>query len=195
VGRLPKLTRDDILDAALCLVADGGPAAVTIDAIAAALGGNVGSIYHRFPSKSAILATLWLRCARNGRQGFLKAARLPDVDEAVLSCITHYPRWARKSLGEARLMAAFGREQLVGAWPEHLEAELAGVNQELDDALDQLTARRFGQPTRAQRNAITTALLDLPAGAIRRHLLAGRPPPATVDPLITAASLAYLEAL
>ena len=41
--------------------------------------------------------------------------------------------------------------------------------------------------------AITFAVLDLPAGAIRRHLIAGRPAPRSLDSPILAAARAALD--
>jgi AcrR family transcriptional regulator len=192
MGRPPKFTNDLVLDGALRVVTASGPATVTIDSVAAELGGNVGSIYHRFPSKDALLALLWLRCARAGHQGFVTATRLDDVNEAVQACVLHYPRWSRKAPAEASVLAAFGREQLVSTWPDDLAAELATVNHELVAALDTLSRRRFGHPTRRQRAAMTTALLDVPAGAIRRYLLAGKPPPHALDELLVAGANAML---
>ncbi|MEJ7734392.1 MAG: TetR family transcriptional regulator [Polyangiaceae bacterium] len=48
-GRPAKFDREELLDAALALVAEGGPAALTLAALARAAGAPTGSIYHRFP--------------------------------------------------------------------------------------------------------------------------------------------------
>ena len=51
------------------------------------------------------------------------------------------------------------------------------------------------QRSPARRRAVTLAVLDLPSSAIRRYLLAGRPPPATLDAPILAAARAALNAV
>ncbi len=57
--RTARFTEDDFIDAAISLVAEGGPAAATMQAIARRTGAPTGSIYHRFDSRSAILGAAW----------------------------------------------------------------------------------------------------------------------------------------
>ena len=53
--------REEILDAAEQLMLEVGPAAASIQDIAKRAGSSVGSIYHFFPTKEAILAALFTR--------------------------------------------------------------------------------------------------------------------------------------
>ena len=62
------------------------------------------------------------------------------------------------------------------------------------DALDVFTGRWFGDAEPDHRRLITFAVLDLPSGAIRRYLVAGRPPPRALDDSILAAARAALDA-
>ncbi len=59
--RLAKFTDDNIINAAIALVAHCGVASVSIAAIAGKAGAPTGSVYHRFESRGAILARAWLR--------------------------------------------------------------------------------------------------------------------------------------
>jgi AcrR family transcriptional regulator len=59
---------DCILDAAEQLIADVGVAATTTNAIAERSGASVGSIYHFFPGKDAILVALARRYAERMRE-------------------------------------------------------------------------------------------------------------------------------
>jgi hypothetical protein len=43
-------------------------------------------------------------------------------------------------------------------------------------------------------DVLTFALFDVPYAAVRRHLAANQSPPARLDPLITTASFAVLDA-
>jgi AcrR family transcriptional regulator len=194
VPRPARFDRDAILDAALRVAATHGPAGVTTDAVADEMGGHVGSIYYRFPTKDHLLAGLWLRAARAGQAGLLDALARDDLGEAFTASVLHYPRWSRDQTAAAQMLAAHGREQVIPRWPDELTAELDVVNDRLISALDEFTRRWFGDADPGHRRTITFAVLDLPAGAIRRYLVAGRPAPRSLDTPILAAARAALEA-
>lgn len=76
--------REEILDAAEQLMLEVGPAAASIQDIAKRAGSSVGSIYHFFPTKEAILAALKARHEAEGeevvariRENVAAAATLP----------------------------------------------------------------------------------------------------------------------
>ena len=153
------------------------------------MGGHAGSIFYRFPTKDHLLAALWMRCARAGQAGLFHSLAHDDVEEALDAAVLHYPRWSRRNPAPARILAAYGREQFTPRWPEELAAALETVNNDLAAAVDShrpLVRRRH--PCR--RRAVTFAVLDLPASAIRRYLLAGRTPPTSLDPPVLAAARA-----
>jgi AcrR family transcriptional regulator len=56
--RQPEVRPDQILDAAQRLLLETGPAATTMDAVAAAAGVGKGTIYHYYASKSDLLSAL-----------------------------------------------------------------------------------------------------------------------------------------
>lgn len=191
--RPPRYDEDAILDAALrSITRVGGPPNVSLDAVAAEMGGNSGSIYYRFPSRDHLFARLWIRCALRGQVGMITALDNPDLDTAFTEGALHYPRWAREDLAAAQVLATQSREVLITQWPEDLAAELAAVNQNLARAVRGFTHRRFGSANREHLQATTFAMLDLPTAAIRRYLLAGKSPPASLDPVILAAATAAL---
>ncbi|WP_060574043.1 MULTISPECIES: TetR/AcrR family transcriptional regulator [unclassified Pseudonocardia] len=192
--RPARFDQDTILDAALRVIAAHGPAGMTVEAVAGEMGGHVGSIYYRFPTKDHLLARLWIRCARTGQAGMIAALSVEDVETALRTAVLHYPRWAREDRPAAQVLAAYGREQLSPHWPDDLAAELATVNDDLAAAVSRFTGSWYGEVTPARRRAATLALLDLPGAAIRRYLLAGRPPPSGLDAVILAASRAALDA-
>jgi AcrR family transcriptional regulator len=195
VPRPARFDRDAILDAALRVAGARGPTGVTTDAVATEMGGHVGSIYYRFPTKDHLLAGLWLRAARAGQAGLLDALTRDDLDEALVGSVLHYPRWARDQTASAQILAAYGREQVTPHWPDELAEDLDVVNDGLVRALDDFTARWFGDPTPDRRRTVTLAVLDVPSGAIRRYLVGGRPPPRSLDGPILAAARAALGAV
>lgn len=69
--RPPRFDAPALLDAALKLAATGGPAAVTMAAVAKSAGAPSGSVYHRFPDRPALLSALWLRTLGGFQRGFL----------------------------------------------------------------------------------------------------------------------------
>jgi AcrR family transcriptional regulator len=184
MGRPAKFTRDQILDSAARLVATEGPTAASVTAIASELGAPSGSIYHRFESRELMMAELWIRTVRRAQPGFVLALAQSDLGVAAHDAVLHIPRWSRSNLTDATVAVMYRREDLAARWPAELGAELATLNQPLEDAIDRF-ARRLseagGTPTTAE---VVFALIDMPAAAVRRYLLRGRPPPKSIDHLV-----------
>ncbi|MEU8302414.1 TetR/AcrR family transcriptional regulator [Actinomadura sp. NPDC048955] len=183
MGRPAKFGEDRILDAALAVTAEGGPAAATIAAIAERLGAPSGSLYHRFGSRDLLLATLWTRCVRRFQDGFVAALDAGDAEAAAL----HTPRWCRGHPAEAAVLLLHRRRDLAAAWPAELAAPLEALNARAADALS-----AFARAGGTDRDRVVFATVDVPYGAVRRHLLDRRPPPPEVDELIVTACRAVL---
>jgi AcrR family transcriptional regulator len=184
VGRPAKFDSEQILDITLRIIADGGPGQATVAAIAQRLGAPSGSIYHRFESRDLLLARLWIRTVRSAQEGFVAALALPDLDQAALEAALHIPRWSRQHLPEATVLLLYRREDLVDRWPEELGPQVAELNKGMEAAVRDFTRRWFGRITPTSLETVAFALVDTPYGASRRYLLAGKPPPPTVDELI-----------
>ena len=73
-----KHDSDGILDAARTLVLRDGPRAASVAAIARESGAPVGTLYHRFGSRDAVLAAAWLRALERFQAGALAAGADPD---------------------------------------------------------------------------------------------------------------------
>jgi AcrR family transcriptional regulator len=178
MGRPAKFSQTQILDAAVEIAAEGGPGAVTMAAISARLGAPTGSLYHRFGSRDLLLAELWLRGVREFQRGFAAALAAGDAEAAAL----HTPRWCREHPAEAAVLLLHRREDLAAQWPAELGDDLAALNAQVATALDEFTAGRPG----LDRERLVFAVIDVPYGAVRRHLMARRSPPPLVDDLIIA---------
>lgn len=194
VGRTAKFTEDDVLDAALAVIATQGPAGATINAIAARLDAPVGSIYHRFRSRDLLLARLWIRSIRRFQAGFI-AALAPEGDPLVagLDAALHVVRWSRQHTEEARVMVLYRREDLAARWPAELGDELARLNGAVEAAVAAYARRRYGRSDPESLRRVAFALVDIPYAAARRSLLAGEAPPPFVDELVRTAVRAVLD--
>lgn len=187
MARPSKFTEEQMFDAALRLVASGGPGAATIAGLAETLGAPVGSIYHRFRSRDLLLARLWLRTIKGFQRGFLDALADDDLDRAALRAARYVVRWIREHLDEARLLLLYRREDLLATrWPEDLTADLATLNTDVEAALRAHTRQRYGRDDPDALGRVMFALVDVPYAAARRHLAAGKPPPPAVDDLVAA---------
>lgn len=194
MGRPAKYTEDQILDSALAVAAAGDPISTTVAAIAAGLGAPIGSIYHRFASRELLLAHLWIRTVKEFHQGFLTALANEDLDAAADDAALHVVRWSRTHLPKAQLLVLHRREALAARWPAELGPPLARLNTAVESALTDYARRRYGSAGGAEQQRVVFALVDLPAAAVKRHLMNDRPPPSSVDRLVTAASRCVLAA-
>jgi AcrR family transcriptional regulator len=193
VGRPQLHSEDAILDAARALVLEGGARSATVTAIADASGAPKGSIYHRFTSLDDLLAEMWIRAVRRSQREFIDALQDADpVAAAVAGALAIYD-FAARDQGDARLLAALRREDLMASVDSpRLRRELEDLNRPLEAAIRDLTRRLFGRG--GARNLETTifAVVDLPMGALRRHLIAGAPLPKTLRAQLEAAVRAAL---
>ncbi|WP_067685866.1 TetR/AcrR family transcriptional regulator [Nocardia jejuensis] len=185
MGRAAKYDSEAILDAALTLVAEGGPQAATIGAIAGRLGAPTGSIYHRFASRELILAELWIREIGRFQTGFIQALDSGDAEAAAL----HGVRWSRTHTAEATVLMLYRREDLCDRWPAELGARLRTIN---DSAAVAYRGFLALHPD-IDPHRLDFAIFDLPFGAVRRHLAEGRPPPGWTDDLVRVAVKSILE--
>jgi AcrR family transcriptional regulator len=195
VPRPERHSVDMILDVSRDLVLRDGARSVTIDRIVATSGAPKGSLYYRFSTVDDLLATMWLRAVRRSQDRFLQqlTARGDAVEAAVAAGLAIHD-FAHEAPADARLLAALRREDLVGEVTDPaLVVALQEVNDRLFKALTALARRLYGRATRDAVERTTCAVVDLPMGAIRRHLVGGVAVPANVRPQLTAAVRAALR--
>lgn len=180
--------KDAILDAARALVLEHGVQNATVTAISAESGAPVGSLYHHFGSRDDLVAQLWIRAVRRSQATFLAAASDPDAEAAAVGSALSIHDFAQANRPDARLLVSFRREDLLhDARSPRSIATLEDLNRPLGAAVTDLARRCFGRATRDTIERTTFAVIDLPFGAIRRHLVANSEfPPALRDQLRAA---------
>jgi len=176
-----KFSQEDFLAAALAIVAEQGPSAVTVGSISERLQSPTGSFYHRFASRDVLLGELWLRTVLEFQQGVRAAIDAGDGLRAAL----HTPAWVREHLDKARLLLLYHRDDFVhGEWPEQLREGAAALTQGVQTGSARYARLVFGRAGAEERRLAQFLLSEVPLAAVRQHLLRREPPPPLVDDLI-----------
>lgn len=183
-----------MLDAARDLLLEDGSRAATVEAIAAASGAPTGSIYHRFGSRDELITRLWMRAVYRSQASFVAAIEEPDPREAGIAAALSIIDFCREHPADAQLLASFGREELIVATPEGaLAEELRALNRPVERAVSDLARRLYGKRTRAALDRTLLAVFDLPYGASRRYLVAGRKLPRSLRAELREAVSAVID--
>ena len=192
--RPAKFPEDKILRAASKIVADDGPNAATITAIATAIGAPSGSIYHRFRTRDELLGRLWLTKAAFFQDSFAKALEHPEPRQAALQAALSLPRSVRADFIGARIMLLHRREDFLSErWPPDMKKEATRLGEQVRTLLADCSQRLFGSSTKASRLKTSFAIVDVPFAAVRRYVGANEIPPPEVDLLIATAVTAILD--
>jgi AcrR family transcriptional regulator len=195
MARPARYEADDILDAVQRLVLENGVGGLTVSAIARASGAPVGSLYHRFGSLDELLAELWVRAAQRSQVSFLAAVDAAASPlAAALAGAQSILDFAEHEPADARLLLSFRREDLIDAARRPpLTRSLRDLNRPIDVAVTTLAQGLFGAADRPAVERTLLAVFDIPHGAIRRHLIAGRRLPPQLRRQVSAAVRAVLE--
>ena len=173
-----KFDPADFVDAALVLLSEGGPSAVTMSAIARRSGAPTGSIYHRFPSRSAVVAAAWLR-ALGGFAGEIETALASGAGRTASALVG----WSRAHPREARALFLNEPGELFDtAPPDDLSAAIRAVEARIERAFQ--AALDSAEPAADRDEAFARlrfVVVDGPAALIRPYLQSGAPIPAFVD--------------
>jgi AcrR family transcriptional regulator len=194
VARPERHSVDKLLDVSRDLALNHGARAVTVDRIVALSGAPKGSVYHRFSTVNDLLAAMWLRGVRRSQERFLEPLRGDGdpVDAAVAAGLAIHD-FAREQPADARLLAAMRREDLVGEVTDAaLSTALQQVNDQLHEAIVVLARRLYGRATADAVERTACAVIDIPQGVIRRHLVNGSAVPRGVRVQLAAAIRAAL---
>jgi len=177
--RASKFDPAEFIDAAIALLAEGGPTAVTMAAIARRSGAPTGSIYHRFPSRSAVVAAAWLRALTVLAAAVETALQERPPDGAAATLVA----WSRTHPKEAKVLFLNEPGSLFDtAPPEALSAAIraqeARIDQAFRNALDSVTPAA-GRPEAFAR--LRFAIIDGPVALVRPYLQSGESIPGFID--------------
>jgi AcrR family transcriptional regulator len=176
-----RFTREEFLSAAVLLAAEQGPFSITVSSITKRLKAPIGSFYHRFESRDALVAELWLEIAAELQQGVAAALKLGDALLAAL----HTPMWARARPDEARLFLLYHPDDLFqGSWPEALRGEATEHTERKQADLAMFAQLAFGRVEPDDLWRAQFLLSEVPAAAVSQHLRRREPPPPRVDEFI-----------
>jgi AcrR family transcriptional regulator len=169
VGRPALHDTQALLDVALTIAADRGPASVTIASVSSASGAPSGSLYHRFDDRAALLGQLWLRTTGTFQNGFLEALDSAPGTDGCVAAATYVITWCRAHPAEARLLLRGPDDFAAADWPPATRRHAAADRRALTKAL-QARATELGEPT---LDRLLLATVDLPLAIVRRHFQAG----------------------
>lgn len=190
MGRPARFTEQDLIAATSRVSARLGPARTTIALIAAEAHAPVGSVYHRYPSKGALLAEAWIAAAEGFGaqfQSILGGAR--TVDEAIEAALVT-PRFARADHAGGVLLFAHRRDDFLDEAPEESRARAAQQTSDVLHTISDAAKRLLPRDPRG-RDKLSIALIGIPYGAVRMFL-PHAVPPKELDPTIRAAALAAI---
>jgi AcrR family transcriptional regulator len=190
------LSDDQLLDAALDVFVRKGYRATTIQDICQAARCHVGSIYHRFPNKETMAATLFLTVARDFEselsERMERAQTTADMLEAYLDALLTF---VEESPRESRYYTLFRPDEFesMPGLPAPLRDELRAVTGRLADAW-RVLARRLTAECEGVTPDLAVAVALEPALAYGRRWLEGQAsePPSAFGPRLKRAVLRAL---
>lgn len=184
---------DAILDAAAAIVAEEGVPAATMHTIARRSGTTIGSMYHFFPDRDAILVAL---AERHGHAIREMALGLATVDWSQLSLEAAVDRYVETCIDYVRQHPDLLRVAHVAQAirPDIRDGD-ASPEEQLMIVTTAIVAARSPHVTPAQRSARAATMLALVEGVVERSARRAAPSPAVMYRELKRALVAYLGAL
>lgn len=175
----PRLHAPDaLLDAAEALVVEQGRVRLTVRALAVRAGASNGSIYHAFGSLESVVASAWLRRARQFLDLQLAAVEVElaagDGRAAVQAAADAPARLHEIDPPAARLLTALTRDDvLTEGVPEALAADLRGLDERLVGTLRLLARAVWDRADPRAVDVVTTCVVRLPTALLFPEIRAG----------------------
>ena len=190
MGRPARISNEGLVAAATRVAARLGPARATIAAIAREAKVPTGSVYHRVPSRAALMAEVWLAAAARFTEPFVQGLAAAQSLEAAIEVALVTPRLTRSDPATGVVLFAHRRDDFLEDAPPESRAKAHRLTSALQEALAEAARRLLPKDARG-RERLTIALVGVPYGAVRVFLPQAVPPP-ELDPVIAAAARAAL---
>jgi AcrR family transcriptional regulator len=168
VPRPARYDAEHLLDVALALAVEHTPAGLAVADVARRAGAPSGSVYHRFPTRAALLGELRVRSIELFQEGFLDSLTDANPADGARAAARHVLTWSRANPDHARLLLFAQREFLPDDWPDAVKARAVDHDRRLRETL-----RRLARDLSVHIERILIALIDLPLAVVRRHLTTG----------------------
>lgn len=189
MGRRAHFKHEDFIEAAIGIIAERGLGGLTISVLSKWTGSPVGSVYHRFPSRDALIGELWLTIVEPFQKEYLKRLKTDGLQAALYAL-----QWVRERPNEARVLLLHKREDFMsGKWPIELQNRARILTEELNKAMRLFIHKQFGGITKETIDRTRYILDDAPGGIIRRYLENDKIPPESVDELIRETYAAVMK--
>jgi len=158
MGRKAYFNSEEFIDSAIKIIAEEGLGALTIAGLATRVTAPVGSVYHRFPSRDALIAELWLNIIESFQSEWLKILQTDGL-KAMLFCM----EWVRNHPNEARVMLLYRIDDLMsGEWPEDLKKRARKLSGEMQEGIAAFTKKQFGRVTKETSTGRFMPFMTLP---------------------------------
>lgn len=159
--------QDSFILSAIELVSLGGPASATMSAIAKNAGAPTGSLYHRFPSRTALLGAAWITALGSMSDHMLPLLNQKRTDQAVQALI----HWIEENPAFARLIMLYEESDIIdGPLPDALHAKLSKTHMALGKAFSNLLKSLGKDLSPANMALVNFALFDGPIAAMKPAL-------------------------
>jgi AcrR family transcriptional regulator len=189
MGRKAYFKNEEFIDSAIKIIAEEGLGALTISGLSTRMTAPIGSVYHRFPSRDALIAELWLNIIESFQNEWLEILE-KDGLAATIFCM----EWVRNHPNEARVMLLYRVDDLTsGEWPKDLQKRAQQLSRKLREGVASFTQKQFGSVTRENIDRTLFAIHDAPMGILRRYMRENEMPPKSIAELIRATYKAVME--
>ena len=193
MGRRAHISDADLLAAAGRGWQPGnGPSQATVAAIAKEAKVPIGSVYHRVPSRSALMADVWIVAAERFGTEFLSLLERVAELEAAAEIALLTPRFTRADHAGGVVLLAHRRDDFLDGAPEEKRTQASRLSSDLQKGLGggraAAASARQARPRAPGRRADRRSLWR------RTRVPPQATPPAELDPVIVAAARAALTA-
>jgi AcrR family transcriptional regulator len=169
MGRSTLHTADDFLDVAVELFATGGARAVTMAAVARETEAPSGSVYHRFPSRGALLGALWHRTSTEFETEYKDVLGPEPTPEAAVRAAVWIVERCRKNPGPAAVLNAGPRSFEMHTWPKETLAVHHAARKALDQTITKVI-KDVAESADVPVDEASFAMFGLPMAVIGGHL-------------------------